>query len=268
MNQDNYEYLQKQIKYTGFGDDHAAELKQQIETGNPTFSLQHNAAYGKDEVNVTLNFKRPENSDMYFFNNYLAQLKKGNDADVVNQMFYISNKAENITLKEAYNMLDGRAVHKELSNKEGENYKAWVQLDFKETNVHGNFEVKKYTTNYGYDLEKELAKHPIEELKVPTTKERLMASLERGNRQSVTLGPDRNVFIEAAPKWKSLNFYDEHMKKLMPDQIYTEKVSETGEKQNTAQDAKQSAKKEKKQGADDLEAEPSDKKGKKKSMAV
>ena len=45
------------------------------------------------------------------------------------QTFYL-NKGKGVTAKEAYNLLEGRAVHKELTTKAGEPYKAWIQLDF------------------------------------------------------------------------------------------------------------------------------------------
>lgn len=59
------------------------------------------------------------------------------------------------------------------------------------------------TLKEGYNmLASTLAKHPIKELGNETDRERLITSLERGNRQGVTLqheGRDQKVFIEAAP---------------------------------------------------------------------
>ncbi len=49
-------------------------------------------------------------------------------------------------------MLEGRAVFKELSTKEGQAYKAWVQLDFENKDKHNNHEMKQFHENYGYDL--------------------------------------------------------------------------------------------------------------------
>ena len=61
-----------------------------------------------------------------------------------------------------------------------------MQMNFKETEPNGNFKVKQYHQNYGFDLEKSLAAHPIKELTNEQSKERLMESLQRGNRQAVT----------------------------------------------------------------------------------
>jgi len=64
---------------------------------------------------------------MYFFNSYHASLQKTN-GEKLDQTFYI-NKGKGITSKEAFNLLDGRAVHKDLVTKENQPYKAWLQLD-------------------------------------------------------------------------------------------------------------------------------------------
>jgi hypothetical protein len=53
--------------------------------------------------------------------------------------------------KEAYNLLEGRAVFKELSNKVSEPLKAWIQLDFDNKGKNNNKEVRQYHEKYGYD---------------------------------------------------------------------------------------------------------------------
>jgi hypothetical protein len=63
-----------------------------------------------------LQFRKSDNSDMYFFNSYEASLQRSN-SERVNQTFYL-NKGKGVTTKEAFNLLDGRAVHKELTNRD------------------------------------------------------------------------------------------------------------------------------------------------------
>ena len=70
---------------------------------------------------VAMNLCKSDSSDMYFFNNYLP-LKKGKD-ERAEQTFY-PNKGKGVTGKEAFNLLDGRSVHKDLVTKEGQPYKA------------------------------------------------------------------------------------------------------------------------------------------------
>lgn len=215
MNEKNFEYLSDQIKYTGFGEEHAEKLRENILSQAPNFSLEHQNQYGTDKVTATLNFRKSDQSDMYFFNSYKVQLEKEN-AKTMEQTFYI-NKGSNITMKEAYNLMEGRAVNKDLLTKEGEAYNAWVQLDFKETDANGNFKMNHFHQNYGYDLEQALDKHPIKELLQPDQKVDLLNSLEKGNRQAVQIikdGQEVRHYIEANPQFKSVNLYDSNQQRL------------------------------------------------------
>ncbi len=268
MNEKNFEYLNKQIKFTGFGEGHSDELKDKIQKQTPEFTIFHQQDFGKDNTVSTLQFKKSDDSDMYFFNRYNLLVKNEQQSDPVKQTFYISNKDDNITLKEAYNLMNGRAVNKELSTKEGEKYNAWLQLDFKAIDKNGNYETKKFHQNYGYDLEQTLAKHPIKELSNEADKGRLIESLQRGNRQSVTFkneGKEQKVFIEAAPQFKSLNFYDVNMNRVNTQTLYEKQ----GEGQTEKQEAKKESIKKEKAGDDDGEGpKQSQKRSRKKSQGI
>lgn len=153
---------------------------------------------------------------MYFFNKYAATLNPGSGSQEKSQTFYI-NKNSGVTAKEAYNMLNGRAVNKDLTNKEGEAYNAWMQIDWNQKDNNGNHKLKLIHQAYGFDLDKELQKHPIAELENPVAKERLMRSLERGNLPEVKFKNGDSIekrFIEANPQFKTVNVYDEKLKKV------------------------------------------------------
>jgi hypothetical protein len=216
MNEKNYDFLKDQLKNTGFGEDLQKELKEKMEKQTPEFQLNLSKQYGKDEMKATLHFKKSDESEMYFFNRYDAALKPGNNADEMKQTFYI-NKGNTITLKEAYNLMNGRAVNKDLTTKDGEKYNAWVQMDFKETDNNGNYKMKQFHQNYGYNLEQALAKLPIKELAADTDKNALIQSLQKGNRQAVTFvqeGKEQRHFIEANPQFKNITVYDAGMQRV------------------------------------------------------
>ena len=239
MNEKNFEYLRDQIKYTGFGEALESELKANLQKEQPNFALTHNAQYGNDTAVATLNFKKSDQSDMYFFNSYKVDLQKDNTKESLEQTFYI-NKGSNITMKEAYNLMEGRSVNKDLTNKEGEVYNAWVQMDFKQADTNGNFKLNQYHQNYGYDLEAVLSKHPIKELEHPKFKEDLMDSLKKGNLQSATFlkeGNEVKHYIEANPQFKTINAYDGNLKRINNRQTKEEKQSE-GESKSIKQDSK------------------------------
>ena len=291
MNEKNFKYLDDQIFYTGFGREHSATLKEKMLEGKPEFVIAHQQDFGKDNVAATLHFKKSNEGDMYFLNSYQLMLKNQQHPEPIKQAFYVNNdmrrkEQEDITLKEGYNLLSGRAVNKNLVNKEGTTYNAWVQLDFKVTDKHGNYEEKKFHQNYGYDLDQVLAKHSIKELADQTQKERLMESLQRGNRQSVTLivnSEEKKVFVEAAPQFKEkgLNFYEAGGQKIRSEKLYETNSSQQSVKHEgqtvkeqakqlngeaTAQSEKQGAKKENQnQSAGDGEEGGGAKQGEKRS---
>jgi hypothetical protein len=179
MNQKNFEYLRDQVKFTGFGEGLENELKEKMAKQAPEFTIDHRARFGNDKADSSLHFKKSDQSDMYFFNSYKMSLQKENTSHRMEQTFYI-NKVNNITLKEAFNLMNGRAVNKDLTNKEGNMYNAWLQTDFKQTENNGNYKIKQFHQNYGFDLDKELSKHPIKELNNEQDKSRLIESLQKG----------------------------------------------------------------------------------------
>lgn len=208
MNQENLNYLKENLKYMGFGDKLYADLEHNINQGFPEFVLKMDSEFNKSKLESTLHFSRSKETDMYFFNRHDAVLK--NDVGTLEQTFYV-NKGHGVTLKEAFNLLEGRAVYKEITPKEGERYHAWIQLDFKQKEENGNYKTKQFHENYGYNLAETLAKFPIKELTDEQKNERLMMSLQKGNLQSVTIiveGKDQQFFIEANPQYKTLTMYN------------------------------------------------------------
>jgi hypothetical protein len=222
-----------------------------MEQQAPTFELFHNTSFGEDKVSAVLSFRKSEEHERYYFNKYQAVVRPVNPLLIAGQSFYI-NKGSNVTLKEAYNLLRGRAVEKELTSKEGMVYKAWLQLDFRHQESNGNYKVQQFHQNYGFDLEQALAKHPIKELGNEQEKSRLLEALRKGNQPAVTFllgnGSEEKRFIEASPQYKSINIYNENMLRVRQT---------SGEKVAPAQSAVQEHKKERRQQATGSEEENS-----------
>jgi hypothetical protein len=229
MNTKNLEFLQEGLKYLGFDAKLNLELARNLQAQTPAFSLQAETTHFKDTMQATLHFRKSDNSDLYFFNKYEAKLNR-EDGVSRQQTFYI-NKNAGITFKEAYNLLSGRAVNKDLVNKSGERYNAWVQLDFSKKDKHDNNAVKQYTANYGYDMAGVVSRYPIKELSDEQQKEKLLRSLAKGNLQSVTFekdGQTERMFIEANPQFKSVNVFDAHMKKMYQENTKDQQVHKEG----------------------------------------
>ncbi len=220
MNNDNLQYLKDNIKYMGFGENMYRELERNLGEGKAEFQLRFAAEINKKPFGATLNFRKSDSTDMYFFNNYNASLEKSN-GEKNEQTFYL-NKGKGVTAKEAYNLLDGRAVHKDLTTKEGQPYKAWIQLDFENKDAKNNFEVKQFHENYGYDLKAAVEKFAVADLNDPDKSKALMQSLEKGNVQSVTIEKDGNshkMFMEADPQYKKVTMYDSNMKMVAKESL-------------------------------------------------
>jgi hypothetical protein len=273
MNEQNFQYLKDNIKYMGFGENMTEALEANLKQGKPEFTLSNKTEVNKKPFEVNLNFRKSDNSDMYFFNSYNASLQRTN-GEKVDQTFYLT-KGKGITAKEAYNMLEGRAVFKELSTKEGQTYKAWVQLDFDNKDKHNNHEVKQFHENYGYDLKTAASKFAISELADPEKEKALMQSLQKGNIQSVTIEKEGSVskmFIEANPQFKTVTLYDAQMKRMQKEDLsqYQSVEHSRGKeiKNEQKEDLKQDKKKEVKQKAGDDLASPKKKTSRKKGMSV
>jgi hypothetical protein len=254
MNEQNFEYLKDNIKYMGFGEKLNEQLEHNLNQAKDDFKLDFKAVVNNKPFEASLHFRKSDSSEMYFFNSYDASLQKGN-GEKADQTFYL-NKGKGITAKEAYNLLDGRAVHKELTNKDNVPYKAWVQLDFQNKDKHNNFEVKQFHENYAFDLKGEVGKYAIVELKDAEKEKALMQSLQKGNIQSVTIekdGSTQKMFMQANPQFKSVTLYDGQMKRVQKEALEQYKSVSQSQgnevKKEQKQEVKQDVNKDNKQKA-------------------
>jgi cell division inhibitor SulA len=247
MNEKNLSYLQDNLKYLGFGDKINEALQSQIKEAQPAFTISFHSEFNRQQMEARLHFKKSEQSDMYFFNKYDATLRHPTDQSLDRQASFYINKGNGVTVKEAFNLLNGRAINKDFTSKEGQTYNAWMQLDLKHKDPNGQYSVKMYHERYGFDMEKVLSSLPIKELKDPEQKEAMLKSLQKGNVQSVTFlnetGQEKR-FIEAAPQYKTIHQYDEHLKPIIkesnqrqgisqPKTAQKNKVSESGEEEDS-----------------------------------
>jgi hypothetical protein len=245
MNTQNLDFLKKSLLNLGFGEQANVALEKNIHEKVPEFTLAAQHDFNQQKVDYTLHFKGGENLDNYFFNKFDTTLHKGKEKEQ-NQTFYI-NKGNGVTAKEAFNLMEGRAVYKQLYNKEGEGYHAWLQLDDKNLTQNGNKEIKRFNENYGFDLESVLKDKGIKELTTPEGTENLFRSLKKGNTQQITVernGEEKKYFIAASPQFKTVDLYDHQMKKIKREELLKpEQKQTTGKKQSEQQKEDAPAKK-------------------------
>lgn len=211
VNENNLAYNKNLLEKLGFGKALHDPLEKFVIQQQPEIKLTHEASHFKDNVEYTLHFRKSDTTDMYFFNRYEATLKSNDEAFNRTQSFQIRN-GNNITAQESFNLVSGRAVHKELFTANGDRFEAWLKLDFSNKDKYDNYEVTQFHQNYGYDLNKALNKFPIKELADEDQKAQLFASLKKGNMQQVTMdidGKEAKLFVEANPRFRTLNVRDE-----------------------------------------------------------
>ncbi|MBB6327648.1 hypothetical protein FHS59_003291 [Algoriphagus iocasae] len=237
MENNNLEFLKKNLKFLGFGTSLNAALEAKVSERQEFFKIgvsadfnsrQKDGSQGRDKVNYELNFSRSSKPYHYFLDSVKVTL---ND-QIQNTFSY--GKGNDVTAKEAYNLLRGASIHKkailnrQMDNKlltsgevgqvkEGSGEKIesiWIKLDFEKLNEQGNFSYKKFYPDYGFNLEPELSRFPIKELVNAQEREMLISSLGRGNTQMATLETGHSVMIEVDPENKKIQFYDMDFKKL------------------------------------------------------
>ncbi len=268
MNERNSDYLKERMFFLGFGDKLNADLDKNISAKSEHFQLQTQGEFTKGDkkqiVDYALDFTKSKQTDAYYFNNYKATLKGDNSDTERSQTFYI-NKGNGITAKEAFNLLDGRAVYKKLTNKKGEPYEAWLQLHAaKEEN--GNHKLHQYHAAWGFDLKKTLEKHPIKELTDSVDVDQLMKSLQKGNLALVHYNrgnKDEKMFIAANPKDRSIDIYDMAMR----NQFQGIRVHKQEQAETRQEPSESKSQKEKSQKKTD-ESEPAERKSKSRRIST
>ncbi|WET04090.1 hypothetical protein P0R33_07040 [Flavobacterium sp. YJ01] len=121
--------------------------------------------------------------------------------------YFKNEKTEGFSAAEAYEMLAGRAVLK---------VGTWKQFNFNDRDLNDNYRIHEFPESYGYNLSEALRAVPLKNDDYETF-ESLADSLKKGRREEVLLmiqGREMKVFLEANPRFKTLNFYNDRMQKL------------------------------------------------------
>ncbi len=216
----NFAFLRDQLKNLGFSQQLDESLHSALKSGEHGFSLPQegkNKTQDGLDTSYDLHFSRGTTTDLYFLNSFDLNTISPEGMVTTSQQFPV-NHNRGITAKEAFNMMEGRAVYKQnLINKAGEKYNSWIQLNPAEQDEKGNLKFKMFHDNYGFDLEKALDGLPVKELADSTSRQWLVKGLQKGNLQSVTWqenGQEEKRLLAANPQFKGIDRYDGNMKKI------------------------------------------------------
>lgn len=241
IKQETVNAMADSIFYAGFGAIGRDQITEALSKGTEEFQITHDTKMNGDSVRGILHFKRSDQDiDKVFFNSFDLLVKKEGKEETLQQKFpvYFGNK---YTLKEGYNLLDGRSVNKTFikinpdDKNDRQTSEAWVYLDFKNSDEYGNFQMDR---RYQYDLGKQLEQYPIKGLEYSQNKKQLMDSLKKGDRVQVIMETSRGgekVKIEAAPRFGALNLFDEHNKPIRFSMKTPEQKQDQSQEQSQGQ---------------------------------
>src|ERR1700728_95497 len=121
--------------------------------------------------------------DVYFLQKYQASLHHQADPTRDKSQLFNMEEGMQTKLKEAFNLLQGRSVYKEVIPPKGEKFNAWIRLNFKEKDAAGNFKIIKFRSYHGYELANVLNKYPIRVLADKDLKEIIIQAFKDGDRR-------------------------------------------------------------------------------------
>lgn len=219
-------YLKNQVKYLGMGE--SEKLHKDLENAilSPDKDVDVKVEYNNPDklmkgntISFDLHIGKGEQGGI-FLNSYTANLTMKNGEER-SQSFKVQ-KENNITAKEAINLLEGRAVkieHDRVDKETGElsRTESFIKLKLKdEKTEYGNYKYEWYNKGYGVDVEDIMNKSNLV-FADDTQRERTKKHLEKGNITEVSFVHDKKEikgFAVLNPQYKQLNLYDSTMNRL------------------------------------------------------
>ena len=216
-------YLKNQMMYLGFGQDKNLhnQLEKGIEETKNGEKFQISTPYDKvqegNTANFTINFHKSSENAVYL-NSFKAVLKDGNTGEERTHLFGVNN----FTAKEAINLLEGRAVKTQFTNKETQQKNdVFVRLKMNEPkNEFGNYQMQMFSKNYGINTADIVNKSQLvfSGENAEKIKDFVIKSLEKGNIVNVRFKDDNNEEMSGKaifnPQYKTINLYDEQMNRV------------------------------------------------------
>jgi hypothetical protein len=200
--QNNLKNLHKQVSGAGFNIPER-RLEQMIRQGNREDVIPVSYFVNQAEkMDFELKFSK-DASGMYAVDQYQARYQNLSGDKETRACAFNHGQSPDVTARQAYNLLAGRAARVG----EEQAHKHWIQLDFNDKDAMGNYRLKVFPPDYGFDLSRVLEDKGIIESMDYFSKFKLAASVENGDR--VTIAQDKGpIEIEADPQKKTVNVFE------------------------------------------------------------
>ena len=214
MEQDNICEIKNQMQLLGIHPEVLAEndLTRHIAAETLSFDICDQIIFeGEAVLKAHLYFFKSPVTKAFVLQKYKASLCFPDDPEKDKTQIFDRAKGFLVTLREAFNLLCGRSVFTEITPTNGDNYSAWIQLNFAEKTLEGNYLIKRFRAYNGYDLGRLLSRYPIRELNDIGLKADIIEGLRRGDLIPVTFlkpsGRTEKKLIEFNPVHKIITIY-------------------------------------------------------------
>lgn len=205
QNDNSLRELKQDMNRMGFGK-YFPSAARMIAQGQREFSIP--ASYyvtEKERLDFQINVA-VDNSDNHRLHSFKAALSNESQRQSVKQQLYTFEHGRGYNIQQATNLLFGRAVYTEGSG--------WQQLDFNDKDAQGNYRLKNFPDQFGFDSEKHVSALP---LKDSSQIKEIKAKLENGDQIEVLLmvkNKEHKVKIEANPQKREISFFNEKDQKI------------------------------------------------------
>ncbi len=198
-----------------------AQVMKSLDGKEKKFSVIDKGKVGDIEYRATLNFERPGGTKRVDFKDFILTVRPTGRRTPFSQAFPIKHKSD-FTIREAFNLMNGRYVSKEMMQGENKTHKPWLKMDFSNVDDSLNHPITEVIPPEGFDLMKELVRFPIVNFNPNSNGRELVKDLERGDLRPVTLklnGWLEEFSLAANPEAGGLDVYKNSGVKLSPETI-------------------------------------------------
>lgn len=221
----NRSQLHEGLRKNGF-ESAIPELDQQMQKGLTEFQIPLAFYLDKDKsIEYRLQFKKGADGN-YEFHRYDAHLQHENNPELNRSRSFRMVDNQGINAGEARNLLEGRAVEKTVVDFEGHSTKTWVQLNFNERDTEGQFKLKRFPPEHGFDLEKSLSDMPFREMSNPVAQDELFTKLKSGNVATITYDDGygtSTMYAWADPKDGEVKYLDANKQPITREQVLNQR---------------------------------------------
>jgi len=208
MDRHDLRWTMSELGFLGFPKAHRDEIELKMNADPDKFNIAGKKEFqgmkGMESIDYTIYFKKYDKVNAYHPYMYHAALpNKGRS-----QNFRIVQDA-GFSLPDAFNLLQGRAVHKLVIDHQERKLKPyWFQLDLSGKDIHGNYPITKHQLDpFELSIGRELEARGVKEMLNPTKRVNLVLSLYYGNAEPVTIrngDKDHHAFAAVFPKERSV----------------------------------------------------------------